>query len=78
MTDDEPGAPAPAPATKKGAFGPVGTVSFVPELSGAVVDELERIYGWCGLCRAFAEFPHDCSGQGWPAHDADWAEAWTP
>ena len=22
----------------------------------------EDIYGWCGLCHSFVEFPHDCAG----------------
>ena len=28
----------------------------------------EAVYGWCGLCRAFTDFPHECCG------DDCWAE----
>jgi hypothetical protein len=26
-------------------------------------DDSEAIYGWCGLCHSFSQFPHDCPGQ---------------
>jgi len=27
-------------------------------------EELEPVYGWCGLCHSFTEFPHECPGNG--------------
>ncbi len=37
----------------------------MPRLMGSVVEdpvveEVEAIYGWCGLCHSFVEFPHQC------------------
>jgi hypothetical protein len=29
----------------------------------------EDIYGWCGLCHSFVEFPHDCAGADTPASE---------
>jgi hypothetical protein len=34
-------------------------------------DDSEGIYGWCGLCHSFCQFPHDCSGQDLRAEDKD-------
>lgn len=36
-------------------------------------DDSLGIYGWCGLCRHFSLFPHDCSGQDIPAEDKEGA-----
>ena len=40
-------------------------------LTGAVTVEVEAVYGWCGLCCTFAEFPHDCLGKDRPVQDPD-------
>jgi hypothetical protein len=26
-------------------------------------DQAGDVYGWCGLCHAFTEFPHNCPGE---------------
>jgi hypothetical protein len=36
-----------------------------------VVEDGDAIYGWCGLCHSFAEFPHECAGKDSPAQDLD-------
>ena len=33
------------------------------ELMDAVRERAEDVYGWCGLCRSFTEFPHECWGE---------------
>jgi hypothetical protein len=43
----------------------------VAGLMGAVPGTGEGAYGWCGLCRSFTEFPHDCPGEGGPEEDRD-------
>lgn len=30
---------------------------------------LNEAYGWCGLCRSFTGFPHECPGADLPTHD---------
>jgi hypothetical protein len=30
-------------------------------------EDPEGIYGWCGLCHLFTEFPHECCGNDGPA-----------
>jgi hypothetical protein len=35
----------------------------VEEAPVAVVDRAESIYGWCGVCRSFTDFPHECAGE---------------
>ncbi len=40
-------------------------------LMDLVTVEVEAIYGWCGLCHTFAEFPHDCRGKDRPVQDLD-------
>lgn len=40
-------------------------------LMGSVTVEVETIYGWCGLCHSFAEFPHECLGKNQPVQDLD-------
>jgi hypothetical protein len=25
-------------------------------------EEPEAVYGWCGLCHSFTDFPHECRG----------------
>jgi hypothetical protein len=32
-------------------------------------DDSEVIYGWCGLCHCFSQFPHDCPGRDFLAQD---------
>ncbi len=34
-------------------------------------DEMEAIYGWCGLCHTFSQFPHDCPACGFSAEEGD-------
>ena len=36
---------------------------------GAVAARAESIYGWCGLCRSFTDFPHECAGKDQPVMD---------
>jgi len=40
-------------------------------MAGLVDKTLEgtEVYGWCGLCRSFTEFPHDCAAQDEPAEE---------
>jgi hypothetical protein len=38
-------------------------------LMRSVQVHVEDIYGWCGLCRTFVEFPHDCAGADTPAEE---------
>ena len=43
----------------------------MPRLREAPVNSVEGSYGWCGLCHAFTEFPHECPGEFGPlAEDA--------
>jgi hypothetical protein len=30
----------------------------------------EDVYGWCGLCESFTEFPHECIAENKPADEA--------
>jgi hypothetical protein len=40
-------------------------------MAGLMDEALERteIYGWCGVCHSFTDFPHDCAAQDEPAED---------
>jgi hypothetical protein len=29
----------------------------------------DDVYGWCGLCQSFTDFPHNCAGAGRPADE---------
>jgi hypothetical protein len=40
------------------------------EPAAAATGRAEDIYGWCGLCHCFTEFPHKCSGGDRPADEA--------
>jgi hypothetical protein len=46
-----------------------------PEGDVTIVDLTEVVlngaYGWCGLCRSFTGFPHECSGADLPADDEE-------
>jgi hypothetical protein len=46
-------------------------VSLLPVviITGAVPDNFEGSYGWCGLCQSFTLFPHDCPGAEQPAQE---------
>jgi hypothetical protein len=44
---------------------------YVAGLMGAVPGTGESAYGWCGLCRSFTEFPHNCPGEDGPEEDRD-------
>jgi hypothetical protein len=39
------------------------------ELTDALLDRVEGVYGWCGLCHSFTEFPHECRGEDQPAEE---------
>jgi hypothetical protein len=43
----------------------------MPRLRDRAPDEVQDIYGWCGLCNAFSGFPHLCTGEDHPAEDQD-------
>jgi hypothetical protein len=45
-------------------------------LMASVTVEVETIYGWCGLCHSFAEFPHECLGKNQPVQDLDGVFIW--
>jgi hypothetical protein len=32
---------------------------------------VEALYGWCGLCHTFSQFPHDCPDCDFPAEESD-------
>jgi hypothetical protein len=40
-------------------------------LINQVQDQADGIYGWCGLCHSFVDFPHDCAGADQPVRDDD-------
>jgi hypothetical protein len=39
----------------------------LPGPTGATPSRVDDIYGWCGLCHCFTEFPHECAGDDRPA-----------
>lgn len=54
---------------KKDYKGSAGRLFFMATLMDPVVEDGDAIYGWCGLCHTFAEFPHECAGKDSPAQD---------
>jgi hypothetical protein len=59
----EPGGPA------RGFPGAASDGYAIVDLTGAVLDGIEEVYGWCGLCHSFTEFPHRCPGADQPVED---------
>ncbi len=47
----------------------MAAAAHAPEPAGAAPGRVDDIYGWCGLCRCFTEFPHECLGEERPAGD---------
>ncbi len=37
--------------------------------TGAAAIRVDDVYGWCGLCYHFTEFPHVCPGRDRPADE---------
>ncbi len=37
--------------------------------TGAAPNRVDDVYGWCGLCHHFTEFPHVCPGRDRPADE---------
>jgi hypothetical protein len=35
---------------------------YLSGLAAATGGKADDVYGWCGLCHCFTEFPHKCAG----------------
>jgi len=66
---DAPGGLWPDWSGERSPMAGVVTAAYATEAAGAASSKVDDIYGWCGRCHCFTQFPHECLGEDRPAED---------
>jgi len=67
--DQQAGRPRAHAALEEGLPGGGAEEMSMAEWAEAVRERAEDLYGWCGLCHTFTQFPHECAGRDRPVED---------